>query len=57
VAELLGSHDDLAGVVVDGRGPAASLIPELTNAGVSEDLLTLVGPSDMTAACGIFYEE
>ena len=56
VADLLATHDDLAGVVVDGRGPAAALIPDLFAAGVSEDLLTIVGPGDMAAACGIFFD-
>ncbi len=56
VADLMATHQDLAGVVVDGRGPGASLIPDLFAAGVSEDLLTIVGPSDMAAACGIFFD-
>lgn len=56
IADLLANHEDLAGVVVDGRGPAASLIPDLTNTGISEDLLVIVGPGDMAAACGMFYD-
>jgi len=55
VADLLAAHDDLAEVVVDGRGPGAALIPDLFAAGVSEELLTIVGPGDMANACGIFF--
>lgn len=56
VADLLAAHDDLAEVVVDGRGPGAALIPDLFAAGVSEELLTIVGPGDMANACGIFFD-
>jgi len=56
VADLLATHEELAGVIVDGRGPAAALIPDLTNAGVSEELLIILNPGDMGNACGIFYD-
>jgi hypothetical protein len=56
VADLLATHGDLAGVVVDGKGPAAALISDLSNAGVTEELLAIVGPSDMAVACGVFYD-
>ena len=56
VADLMATHDDLAGVVVDGRGPGAALIPDLFAAGVSEELLSIVGPGDMANACGMFYD-
>jgi hypothetical protein len=56
VADLLAAHEDLAGVVVDGKGPAAALISDLSKIGVDEDLLTIVGPGDMAIACGIFYD-
>ncbi len=56
VADLLAAHEDLAGVVVDGKGPAAALISDLSKIGVDEDLLTIVGPGDMAIACGVFYD-
>src|SRR5690606_36806721 len=46
-------RNDIRAVVVDARSPAASLLDELTAAGVRA---TTTSAADMAAACGRFYD-
>lgn len=46
-------HDPLS-LVIDRAGPAASLIPDLTKAGLEP---VLAGAGDMKQACGGFYDD
>lgn len=41
------------GFVLDGAGPAGSLVPDLKTAGIDPVVLN---PKDMAAACGLFYD-
>lgn len=50
--ELQDTHNPV-GFVVDGRSPAASLIPELEEAGVRVDK---INASEQAEACGVFYD-
>jgi hypothetical protein len=54
VAELELYESHRLTVAVDGRSPAASLIPDLRAAGVPVRELT---SSEITAACGTFYDD
>ncbi len=67
VAELvrLRSKWDPCVVVVDGKSPAASLIPELASAGIKvmssdgpsdDELVWKVNTGEMAQACGAFYD-
>jgi hypothetical protein len=52
LAELHDKHDPVA-IVLDGRGPAASLLHELKEADVPVET---VGASEYANACGLFYD-
>jgi hypothetical protein len=45
-----------AGIVIDGRGMAQTLVDRLADMGVDEDLLHLPSTGDMTAACASFVD-
>lgn len=53
VVELLAEHGRATPVVVDGRGPAASLIHDLEDAGVD---VTVASTSDVTDAAAALYD-
>lgn len=53
VVELMTKHENVGSVVIDGRGPAASLIDEIQGLGV--EVLT-ASAADQAAACGMFYD-
>jgi hypothetical protein len=55
VADLFERHD-VAGVVLDPAGPAGSLVAELIEAGVPEDLIEKQTAQGHAAACGLFYD-
>lgn len=48
------THRRGARVVLDGSGPAASLIADLEARGV---VVVRMSPSEVTAACGLFYDD
>lgn len=52
IVYLLAAHEN-SGVVCDAAGPAGSLIPELTQAGIEVKTVTA---NEHAAACGIFYD-
>lgn len=52
IVEACGRHD-VSGVVVDGRGPASTLIPDLEDAGVP---LLVAKTDDVTTAAGRFVD-
>lgn len=64
ILDLVERHHPVA-VMVDGKSPAASLIPELEDAGLQivtdqpddEHRLVVVNASDMAQACGMFYDD
>lgn len=64
VAELVERHKPCC-IVIDGRGPAASLLPALAEAGLkvtaapragSEDIVATTSAAEMASACGAFYD-
>lgn len=64
VAELVERHKPCA-VMVDGRSPAASLLPALAEAGLkvttepkasTPDIIVTTSAAEMAAACGAFYD-
>lgn len=51
--ELLAAHPHVKGVVVDGKGPLARLVPDWEASGIQ---VHLVSPAEVVASCGWLYD-